>query len=89
MEVRSKLADMSVQIGAVRRDGADLVLASSSDSSIDAEIRVSAREALVILGRVLCSRGGLAFLLLLPVLALRGVTRRRGADQITNINKPW
>jgi hypothetical protein len=89
MEVRSKLADMSVQIGAVRRDGAELVLTSSSTSSIDAEIRVSAREALGILGRILASRGGLAFILLMPVYVWKRVAPGSARLRATDINKPW
>jgi hypothetical protein len=89
MEVRSKLADMSVQIGAVRRDGAELVLTSSSTSSIDAEIRVSAREAVCILARILASAGGLAFILLIPVYVWKRVAPRGTRQRASDINKPW
>ena len=80
---------MSVEIGGVRREGAQLILSSAPGSSIDTEIRLSAREVARLLGRVLCSRAGLSFVLLMPWLVWRrdrtGVVQSRS----TNINKPW
>ena len=96
MKVHSALADMDISIGEVRREGAELVLASGAGSSLDTTIRIDAREALRILGRVLGSAGGLGFVLGLPFLALRrpatanaaGAARGRAAAP-ADINKPW
>jgi len=89
MEVRSALADMSVDIGGVRREGAVLILTSAPGSSIDTEIRLPAREVMRLLARVLFTRAGLMFVLLMPWLVWRrdrtGLVKARSA----NINKPW
>lgn len=94
MKVQSPLADMDIRIGAVRRAGNDLLLQSDAASSLQATIRVSAREAVGILGRILGSAGGLAFVLGLPYFWLR--QRLGGASDApavaaprVDINKPW
>lgn len=100
MRVTSPLADMQITVGAVRREGPELVLQSGADSSLDTTIRIGAREALRILGRVLGSAAGLSFVLGLPLLALRrdagtsvggGSPASAGdaASAGTDINKPW
>jgi len=97
MKVTSALANMDVQIGTVRREGHDLILGSAPGSSIDAVIRLSAREVVRILALVLGSRAGLIFVLGLPFFWLRqrlageqsATATALGADERTNINKPW
>jgi hypothetical protein len=99
MKVQSPLANMDIRIGAVRREGNELLLQSAPGSSLEATIAVSAREALSILGRVLGSGGGLMFVLGLPFFWLRQVlaggrreaTPTAGANTPvqSDINKPW
>jgi hypothetical protein len=89
VEVRSALADLSVEIGGVRREGAQLILSSAPGSSIDTEIRLSAREVVRLLGRVIFSRAGFSFVLLLPWLVWRRDRTSRIQTRSANINKPW
>jgi len=100
MRVTSPLADMQITVGTVRREGPVLVLQSGAGSSLDTTIRIGAREALGILGRVLGSAAGLGFVLGLPLLALRRnadspanaggpATAGDSASAGTDINKPW
>ena len=97
MRVKSALADMQITVGEVRREGAVLVLQSGAGSALETTIRIGAREALCILGRVLGSAAGLSFVLGLPLLALRrdaaggagGDAATSAAAQMADINKPW
>ena len=66
MRVKSDLADLQIELGAIRRDGAELVVESAPESSIDARIRVDAAEARSILGKMLKSPAVWSFLLRLP-----------------------
>lgn len=95
MRVKSELADMQITVGSVHRDGSVLILESGAGSALQTTIRISAREALGILGRILRSGAGLSFVLGLPVLALRRSVDSAndsgpGADStVPDINKPW
>jgi hypothetical protein len=97
VKVRSTLANMDVSIGEVRRRGSELHLKSAPGSSIDADITVSAGEALRILAKILTSAGGLAFLLGLPYFWIKerlgtppggGEAPNQGGAR-SDINKPW
>ena len=95
MRVKSALADMQITVGSVHRDGPVLVLECGEGSALQTTIRISAREALGILGRVLRSGAGLSFVLGLPFLALRHSTDQSNdggpgtGGPVTDINKPW
>jgi hypothetical protein len=97
MKVRSRLADMDVVVGRVRRAGNDLVLMSGPDSSMEATIIVSAREVVATLMRVLTSPAGLLFVVGLPWFWFRQTLGRGSARGTTasrtarpgDINKPW
>lgn len=95
MRVKSALADMQITVGAVHRDGPVLVLESGAGSALQTTIRISAREALGILGQVLGSGAGLSFVLGLPFLALRRSTDQANdgapgaSGSVPDINKPW
>lgn len=81
MRVKSDLADLQIELGPIRRDGAELVVESAPQSSIDARIRVDATEARGILGRMLKSGAVWSFLLRLPFARLRPAanpSRERG-----------
>jgi hypothetical protein len=95
VKVQSPLANLDVSIGAVSRQGNDLLLKSAEGSSIDTTITVSAREAFGILWRILTSGAGLLFVLGLPLFWLRQVCGwGNSAPELReprsgNINKPW
>jgi hypothetical protein len=95
MRVKSALADMQITVGTVHRDGPVLVLESGAGSALQTTIRISAREALGILAKVLGSGAGLSFVLGLPFLALRRSTNQTNdgttgtGTPVTDINKPW
>lgn len=97
MRVHSALADMSIGIGGVRREGNDLVLEAAPESSIDATIVISASEVLCTLGKVLSTPSSLLFVLGLPLFWLRerigpGATAsatRPALGESIDINKPW
>ena len=97
MKVQSPLANMDIGIGAARRSGNDLVLTASAGGSIDAVIRVSAREVLRTIGMILSSPSALIFVLGLPFFWLRqrfgrgpaSATGDSGERRTVDINKPW
>ena len=70
MRVKSDLADLQIELGPIRREGAELVVESAPESSIDARIRVDASEARGILARMLKSGAVWGFLLRLPFTRL-------------------
>ena len=77
MRVTSDLADLEIQLGRITRQGDELVVESAPGSSLDARIRVDARDARTMLGKVLKSRAVWAFLLRLPFARLRQAVRAR------------
>jgi hypothetical protein len=87
---------MDVTIGEIRRLGTELQLTSAKGSSIDADITLSAREVIGILGKILSSAGGLVFVLGLPYFWLKerfgaapaGESAKQRAAH-SDINKPW
>ena len=84
MRVKSDLADLQIELGAIRRHGQELVVDSAPGSSIDARIRVSASEARSILGRIVRSAAVWAFLIRLPFSRLfkTADTRRKPGPEI-------
>jgi hypothetical protein len=98
MRVASPLANLDVGVGAVRREGNDLVLTSRDGDAVPTVITVSAREVLSTIGTVLASPSGLGFVLGLPFFWLRqrfgrnpgatGLAQRRPGGAV-DINKPW
>lgn len=94
MKVNSPLANVDVRIGAAERRGHLLVLRSSADSPMQAEIAIGPGEILRTLVRVLLTPSSLVFVLGLPVFwlleALRGGDAAAGpAQRSPDINKPW
>lgn len=94
MKVNSPLANVDVRIGSAERRGHLLVLRSSADSPMQAEIAIGPGEILRTLVRVLLTPSSLVFVLGLPVFwvleALGGSARDGGAAQRPpDINKPW
>ena len=84
MRVKSDLADLEIELGAIRRHGEELVVDSAPGSSIDTRIRVDASEARSILGRMLRSGPVWAFLIRLPFSRLfkTAGTRRKPGPEI-------
>ena len=66
MRVKSDLADLQIELGGIRRDGDELVVESTPESSLDARIRIDASDARGMLGKVLKSGAVWGFLLRLP-----------------------
>ena len=104
MRVSSDLADLRVELGAIRREGTELVIDSAPGSSIDTRIRVGAAEARRMLGKVLGSGAVWAFALRLPFArgaGSRGQSAQKQAGgakdnpawrkrrDSVGLNKPW
>lgn len=94
MKVNSPLANVDVRIGSAARRGHELVLRSSADSPMQAEISIGPGEILRTLLRVLLTPSSLLFVLGLPVfwlLEALGVGRAAGGatQRAPDINKPW
>lgn len=95
MKVTSELADIEFQVGAIAREGDELVIDSAPDSTLAARIVVSPRDALTTVRRVLLSPSAWGFLLRLPFALVRGKRSRAGDSawqerrRSTGLNKPW
>lgn len=94
MKVNSPLANVDVRIGSAARRGHQLVLRSSADSPMQAEIAIGPGEILRTLVRVLLTPSSLLFVLGLPVFWLLeafggGKPADAGAHRTPDINKPW
>ena len=95
MKVVSELVNMEFQVGAIARQGDELIIESTPDSTLAARIVVSPTDAATTFGRLLFSPPAWGFLLRLPFALLRGSLdapldrdweeRRRS----TGLNKPW
>lgn len=98
MKVNSPLANVDVRIGSAARRGHLLVLRSSADSPMQAEITIGPGEVLRTLLRVLLTPASLLFVVGLPVFwllemlrdeAAGGAASHEAATRPTDINKPW
>ena len=95
MQVVSELADIEFQVGKITRQGENLIIASTPESTIRAQIVVSPSDAITSLRRILFSLSAWRFVLRLP-LALLHRKRTNNEDsawqtrrQSTGVNKPW
>ena len=96
MRVTSELADIEFQVGAIGRDGEQLIIDSAPESTLAARIVVSPRDARATLARLLFSGSAWGFLLRLPFSPSRSADGRGGIDRQwqerrlqTGLNKPW
>ena len=95
MKVMSELADIEFQVGAIVRQGDELIIDSAPDSTLTARIVVSPRDAMATVGRLLLSPSAWGFLLRLPFALMRG--RQHTTDdreweerrRSIGLNKPW
>lgn len=94
MKVVSELADIEFRVGAIVRQGDDLIIDSTPDSTLAARIVVSPRDAVTTIARLLSSPSAWGFVLRLPFT--RPGKRADGKDrdwearrQRTGLNKPW
>ena len=95
MKVVSELADIEFQIGAIARQGDELIVESTADSTLAARVFVSPKDARAAIRRLLARPAAWGFLLRLPFTVLRArqedaghqawEERRRGIG----LNKPW
>ncbi|MXW49361.1 MAG: hypothetical protein F4X81_02020 [Gammaproteobacteria bacterium] len=94
MKVASELADIEFRVGAIARQGDDLVIDSTPDSTLAARIVISPRDAVTTIGRLLSSPSAWGFLLRLPFTRRGKQTDGEDRDwaerrQRTGVNKPW
>ncbi len=95
MKVISELADIEFQVGAITREGDELIIDSAPESTLAARIAISARDARATIARLLSSPSAWGFLLRLPFAARRrqGKATEDHAWQQrrarTGLNKPW
>ena len=95
MKVVSELADIEFQVGAIARQGDELIIESTPDSTLSARVVISPPDAATTLGRLLCSPSAWGFLLRLPLALLRSrqdTPRNRDWEErrrSTGLNKPW
>ena len=95
MKVVSELADIEFQVGAIARQGDELIIESSADSTLATRVFVSAKDARAAIRRLLASPSAWAFLLRLPFALLssgQGNTDHRAWEErrrSVGLNKPW
>ena len=95
MKVVSELADIEFQLGAITRQGDELIIDSSADSTLTTRVFVSPRDARTAIRRLLASPSTWGFLLRLPFTLPR--SRQEQADnraweerrRSVGLNKPW
>lgn len=95
MKVVSELADIEFQVGAIVRQGNELIVESSADSTLAARVFVSPKDARTAIRRLLASPSAWGFLLRLPFTPR--ITRQKNAGhraweerrRSVGLNKPW
>jgi hypothetical protein len=87
MRVTSQLVDVDLEVGHIRREGSVLIVRSAEGIGIPTEVGIHPRDAVQMLKAVLCSRGALTFILLLPFLYWR--TRKQARPATADMNNPW
>ena len=95
MKVVSELADIEFQVGAIARQGDELIIESSADSTLAARVLVSPKDARTAIRRLLASPSAWGFLLRLPFTLPRA--RQENTDHAAweerrrnvGLNKPW
>ena len=96
MRVKSPLADIDFVIGDMRREGGELVISSGDESSLEATVRMSPKDAAGMIAAFLKSPSAIGFALSLPFLWLRGDSAKKGAQAdvaerhpFVTLNDPW
>ncbi|MCJ8158702.1 hypothetical protein [Sphingomonas sp. LaA6.9] len=94
MRVVSSLADIDFGIGRIARAGRNLVIESSSESTIATRVTVTPRDALKAIGALLTSPSVWLFVLTLPFAVSAGRSQVAGDSwaerrRRTGLNKPW
>lgn len=94
MRVVSSLADIDFDIGHIARDGRDLVINSSEDSTIATKVTVTPQDAMRSIGALLTSLSVWRFLVSLPLAPFLRAASQTGKAweerrQRTGLNKPW
>lgn len=94
MRVISSLADIDFHVGRVRREGGNLIVESSPDSTLSTTVSITPRDALKAVKAFLVSGATWTFLASLP-FGGGGKNSGSGEDrwaerrQRIGINKPW
>ena len=97
MRVKSPLADIDFIIGAMRRDGDDLIFESDATSSLEASVRMGPRDAWLMIKAFFKSPSAIGFALSLPFLWIRVKDRNAAEKKHDNderhpfdaLNDPW
>ena len=95
MKVVSELADIEFQVGVIARQGDELVIESTADSTLAARVFVSPKDARAAIRRLLTSPSAWGFLLSLPLALPRSKQENRShraweeRRRSVGLNKPW
>ena len=95
MKVVSELADIEFQVGAIARQGDELIIESSADSTLATRVIVSPKDARAAIRRLLASPSAWGFLLRLPFTLPRARQDNRDhrvweeRRRSVGLNKPW
>ncbi|MCY4564816.1 MAG: hypothetical protein OXE40_10115 [Gammaproteobacteria bacterium] len=95
MKVVSELADIEFQVGAIARQGNELIIESSADSTLATRVIVSPKDARAAIRRLLASPSAWGFLLRLPFTLSRARQEQAGNQaweerrRSVGLNKPW
>lgn len=95
MKVISPLADIDFGIGKISRNGENLVIESTADSTMDTQIVVTPKDARATLRKIVTSGATWRFLVALPFARNKRSNRSVHSDEWNNrrsdtgLNKPW
>ena len=95
MKVVSELADIEFQVGPITRQGDELIIESTADSTLAARVFVSPKDARAAIRRLLASPSAWGFLLRLPFTLPRARQDNRDhraweeRRRSVGLNKPW
>ena len=94
MKVYSPLANLDLHIGSIERQGNNIRVIASEESSLPAEVIAAPSDILRVIGSMLTSPSLWLYLILFPVYwwrSRKGIGEVTGNDDMSaaNINKPW
>lgn len=95
MKVISPLADIDFGIGRISRNGENLVIESTAESTMETQIVVTPKDARATLRKILASGATWRFLFALPFARDNRSNRSVDSDEWndrrrgTGLNKPW
>ena len=95
MRVKSPLADIDFVIGGMHREGDRLVFTSAAESSLEARVEMTPKDAGKMIKAFLMSPSAIGLALSLPFLWLKGDGKEArgdgatGAHPFDRLNKPW